>query len=148
MVMIYILNGPNLNLLGEREPEIYGRQSLSDIRVLCEEKAGRYGVDMRFHQSNHEGQLVEWIQEARQEADALIINPAAYGHTSIAIHDALKTFDGPIAEVHLSNMFRRESFRAHSYVSLIADIIIAGAGMAGYGYCFDFVMSKLAHPSA
>jgi len=143
MTMIYILNGPNLNLLGEREPEIYGHHSLADIRVLCEAKASHYGVSIKFMQSNHEGEIIDWIHEARTDGDAIIINAAAYSHTSIAILDALQTFKGLIAEVHLSNIHRRDRFRHRSYVSSCADIVIAGCGLNGYGYCFDYIMAKL-----
>lgn len=143
MTVIYILNGPNLNLLGEREPDIYGHDSLEDIRKLCEAKISQYGVSMKFLQSNHEGELIDWIQEARSAAAAIIINPAAYSHTSIAIFDALQTFTGMIAEVHLSNIHRRERFRHHSYVSRCADIVLAGCGLHGYGYCIDYIVAKL-----
>lgn len=128
--VIYVLNGPNLNLLGEREPEIYGRETLSDIRALCEASAD--GVRVEFRQSNHEGELVEWIQEARREASALVINPAAFTHTSVALLDALKTLDIPVVECHLSNPTAREDFRRHSYVSLAATGVISGFGPHGY----------------
>ena len=129
---LFVLNGPNLNLLGVREPEIYGRQTLADIEALCREAGSRLGLEIEFRQSNHEGQLIDWIHEAREVAAAIIINPAGYTNTSIAILDALKMFDGPIIEVHLSNIHRRESFRHHSYVSLAATGVICGLGAAGY----------------
>ncbi|WP_406853236.1 type II 3-dehydroquinate dehydratase [Brevundimonas sp. BH3] len=128
--VLYVLNGPNLNLLGEREPEIYGRDTLADVQKLCENAAD--GARIVFRQSNHEGQLVDWIHEARNEASALIINPAAYTHTSVALLDALKTLSIPVIECHLSNPAAREAFRHHSYVSLAATGVIAGLGVQGY----------------
>ena len=130
--LIYILNGPNLNLLGQREPEIYGYQTLDDLAETCTRVAGSSGFTVKFLQSNLEGQLIDWIHEARQEATGIIINPGAYSHTSIAIYDALKAFDGRIIEVHISNIHERESFRHHSYVSLCADGVIMGLGLLGY----------------
>ena len=132
MPHISILNGPNLNLLGKRQPEIYGKDTLADIEASCRKLAGELCVDIRFEQSNHEGQLVDWIQEARDISGAVVINPAAFTHTSVAIHDALQAFDGVIVEVHLSNIHRREEWRHHSYVSLQADALIAGCGAHGY----------------
>ena len=129
---IYILNGPNLNLLGKRQPEIYGHETLADVERDCAALAGDLGVSIRFLQSNHEGQLIDWIHEAREQAAAIVINPAAYSHSSIAILDALKAFDGPVIEVHISNVHQRETFRHHSYVSLRADGVIAGCGTEGY----------------
>jgi len=129
---IDILNGPNLNLLGVREPQIYGRQTLADIEAECRRFAGGQGLEITFRQSNHEGQIIDWIQEARASAAGLIINPAGFTSTSIAILDALKMFEGPIVEVHLSNIHRREAFRHHSYVSLAATGVICGLGAQGY----------------
>lgn len=129
---LFILNGPNLNLLGVREPEIYGRETLADLERASREKASALGFEIEFRQSNHEGVLVDWIQEARQEAAAVILNAGAYTHTSVAILDALKSFDGPIIELHLSSPHRREAFRHHSYVALAATGVIAGFGGAGY----------------
>jgi 3-dehydroquinate dehydratase II len=129
---IYILNGPNLNLLGQRQPEIYGRETLDDVASACAALAEELGLTIRFHQSNHEGALVDWIQEARGQGAGIIINPGAYSHTSIAILDALNAFDGPVIEVHISNIHKREAFRHHSYVSLRADGVIAGCGIQGY----------------
>jgi len=129
---IYVLNGPNLNLLGTREPEIYGAQSLDDVRALCEAKAAALGAGVVFRQSNHEGELIDWVQEAGREARALVINPAGYGHTSIALLDALKTLAIPIIECHLSNPAAREAFRRRTYVSLAATGVISGFGAAGY----------------
>ena len=130
--IIDILNGPNLNLLGQRQPEVYGRETLADVEAACAALAADLGVQVRFRQSNHEGQIVDWIHEARETAAAIVINPAAYTHTSVAILDALKAFDGPVIEVHISNVHRREPFRHHSYVSLRADGVIAGCGTEGY----------------
>ncbi|MCG8692282.1 MAG: type II 3-dehydroquinate dehydratase [Minwuiales bacterium] len=129
---IFILNGPNLNLLGVRQPEIYGSETLADIEALCADRAAALGLQIDFRQSNIEGELVGWIQEARDGAAGIIINAAAYTHTSIAILDALKAVDVPVIEVHLSNVFAREDFRHHSYVSLAATGVICGLGSAGY----------------
>ena len=129
---IFILNGPNLNLLGLRQPEIYGTQTLDDVAEACSALAEDLGLSIRFHQSNHEGALVDWIQEARGAAAGIIINPAAYSHTSVAILDALFAFDGPVIEVHISNIHKREAFRQHSFVSARADGVIAGCGVEGY----------------
>lgn len=141
--MIYVLNGPNLNLLGTREPEIYGRSTLKDIEALCIEKAKMHGFSVRFLQSNHEGMLVDWIGEACTKAAAIIINPAAYSHTSVAILDALKMFKGPVAEVHISNIHQREVFRHHSFVSARADAVIAGCGIQGYDFAIGFVAARM-----
>lgn len=132
MPHILLLNGPNLNMLGHREPEVYGSQSLDDIRVLCEKKAQALGLTIDFRQTNYEGELVEWIQQAIDGVSGVIINPAAYTHTSVAIHDALKLLSVPVIEVHLSDPKGRESFRHHSYVSPLAAKVIAGKGAAGY----------------
>jgi 3-dehydroquinate dehydratase-2 len=129
---IYVLNGPNLNLLGVREPEIYGKTTLEDVRALCEARARSLGKTVVFHQSNHEGQLVDWIQEARTKACAIVINPAAYGHTSIALLDALKAAEVPVIECHLSNPAAREDFRHHTYVSLVAAGVVTGLGAKSY----------------
>lgn len=128
--VLYVLNGPNLNLLGVREPDIYGRETLEDVKTLCETAAE--GARVEFRQSNHEGVLVDWIQEARTEATALVINPAAYSHTSIALLDALKTLTIPVVECHLSDPKTREDFRHRSYVSLAADEVVAGLGAQSY----------------
>ncbi|WP_149140868.1 type II 3-dehydroquinate dehydratase [Gemmobacter caeruleus] len=132
MKPIHILNGPNLNLLGKRQPEIYGRETLDDVAAACAALGAELGVVTEFHQSNHEGEIVEMIHRARDQAAAIIINPAAYTHTSVAILDALHAFEGPVFEVHISNVHKRESFRHHSYVSLRADGVIAGCGTEGY----------------
>ncbi len=129
---IHVLSGPNLNLLGTREPEIYGKDTLDDVRTRCEARAASRGVSVVFRQSNHEGVLIDWVQEARESASALIINPAGYGHTSIALLDALKTLSIPVIECHLSNPAAREEFRRHTYVSLAATGIVSGFGAASY----------------
>ena len=126
---IYILNGPNLNLLGKREPEIYGNENLGDVEKLCLAIGKETGVAIRFLQSNAEHELIDWIHEARDKAAAIVINPAAFTHTSIAILDALTAFKGPVLEVHISNIHKREEFRHHSYVSGRADGVIAGYGV-------------------
>ncbi len=129
---ILILNGPNLNMLGVREPEIYGSQTLQDIKILCVERAGEKGYSVDFRQSNHEGELVTWIQEEREAICGLIINAGAYTHTSIAIHDALKLLAIPVIEVHLSDPATREAFRHISYIEPVAAKVIKGKGAAGY----------------
>ncbi|EEW26345.1 type II 3-dehydroquinate dehydratase [Rhodobacter ferrooxidans] len=129
---VYILNGPNLNLLGLRQPEIYGRETLSDVAESCAALAEDLGLTIRFHQSNHEGALIDWIHEARTSGAGVIINPAALTHTSVAILDALLAFDGPVLEVHISNVHKREAFRHHSFVSGRAEGVIAGFGTEGY----------------
>ena len=129
---LLILNGPNLNLLGTREPDVYGHETLDDVKARCLGLATELGVRVDFRQSNHEGQLVDWVQEARGMADGIVINPAAYTHTSVAILDALTMFQGPVIEVHISNIHKREAFRHHSFVSGRADGVIAGCGTEGY----------------
>ena len=129
---IYLLNGPNLNLLGQRQPEIYGRDTLDDIEETCKKVVVTQGMTLKAFQSNSEGQLVDWVHEARQNADAIIINPGAYSHTSIALLDALNTFEGKVIEVHISNIHNREQFRHHSYISLRADGVIVGVGTQAY----------------
>ena len=129
MTKILVLNGPNLNLLGHREPDIYGAETLADVEASCR----ALGLaDLTFRQSNHEGQLVDWIQEARGVRNAIVINPGAYSHTSIAILDALSAFEGRVVEVHISNIHKREAFRHHSHVSGRAEAVIAGLGTEGY----------------
>jgi 3-dehydroquinate dehydratase-2 len=140
--VIYVLNGPNLNLLGAREPEIYGRDTLADIEQRCVTAAAGE-AQIVFRQTNHEGVLVDWIQEARESAQALIINPAAYGHTSVALHDALKTLSIPVIELHLSNPAAREAFRHHSYVSSAATGVIAGFGAVGYELAVQAALTKV-----
>lgn len=132
MAHILILNGPNLNLLGSREPEVYGKESLADIQSLCEAEAKQCGLSVDFRQSNHEGELVEWIHEAGRDFDGVIINAAAYSHTSVAILDALLALSIPVIEVHLSNIYKRDEFRHHSFVSAAAKGVICGLGSQGY----------------
>jgi len=129
---ILIVNGPNLNMLGVREPSIYGRGALADIEKLCRKSGRELGLAVDFRQSNHEGEIVGWIQESRSTHGGIVINAGAYTHTSIAILDALQATELPAIEVHLSNIFRRESFRHHSYVSLAARAVICGLGPTGY----------------
>jgi 3-dehydroquinate dehydratase-2 len=129
---IFVLNGPNLNLLGKRQPEIYGSETLEDVAQALAGLAGDLGLAVQCHQSNHEGQLVDWIQLARDQAPGIIINPGAYSHTSVAILDALNAFEGPVLEVHISNIHKRETFRHHSFVSARAEGVIAGFGTEGY----------------
>lgn len=131
---VHLFNGPNLNLLGQREPHLYGADTLADVEAAARALGGELGLDVACFQSNHEGQLVDWIQEARGLAAAIVINPGAYSHTSVAILDALKAFEGPVMEVHVSNIHAREPFRHHSYVSSRADAVIAGCGTDGYGF--------------
>lgn len=130
--VVYVLNGPNLNMLGLRQPEIYGRDSLADVEKLCATAADRLGLAISFRQSNHEGDLVDWIQEARSKAAGIVINAGAYTHTSVALLDALNAAEKPVIEVHLSNIYRRESFRHHSYISPAAKGVICGFGPKGY----------------
>ena len=144
---IYVLNGPNLNLLGVREPHIYGKTTLDDIRQACTALAKALGFAVVFRQSNHEGELVDWIQEARTEASAVVINPAAYGHTSVALLDALKTLSVPIVECHLSHLATRESFRHETYVSQAATGLIAGFGAKSYELAIQ-AAAALAGPAA
>ena len=134
MKSILVLNGPNLNLLGQRQPEVYGSDTLADVETLCARTAEALGQKVVCRQSNREYELIDWIQEARQSAAAIVINPGAFSHTSIALLDALNAFDGPVIEVHISNIHRRESFRHHSYVSARAEAVIAGAGIQGYEF--------------
>jgi 3-dehydroquinate dehydratase-2 len=141
---ILVLNGPNLNLLGVRQPTIYGRETLADIEESCLERAATLELDLDFRQSNHEGQLVDWVQEARDGADGIVINPAGYSHTSVALMDALAAGDLPVIEVHLSNIHRREEFRHHSYVSRVARGVICGLGAHGYELALDAMARVLA----
>ncbi|SIQ75875.1 type II 3-dehydroquinate dehydratase [Marinobacterium stanieri] len=136
--LIYVLNGPNLNLLGKRQPEIYGHETLADVQKRMEKKGDALGLEIAFFQSNHEGELVDIIHQAREQAAGIVINPAAYSHTSVAILDALNTFEGPVVEVHISNIHKREAFRHHSYVSSRAEGVIAGLGTLGYVLALDY----------
>ncbi|WP_207063926.1 type II 3-dehydroquinate dehydratase [Motiliproteus sp. SC1-56] len=144
--LIAVLNGPNLNLLGTREPEIYGHQTLQDVESELRARAVHHGFELDFQQSNHEGRLVDLIQEARGQAAGLIINPAAYTHTSVAILDALSAYEGKVVEVHLSNIHKREPFRHHSYVSRRADGVVAGLGTFGYLAALDYLAGLLKRP--
>lgn len=130
--LVYIINGPNLNLLGKRQPELYGHETLADVTAACERLAPELHLDVQSMQSNHEGQIIDWIHQARTEAKAIVINPGAFTHTSVAIFDALNSYDGLVFEVHISQVHKREAFRKHSYVSLRADGVIAGFGAEGY----------------
>ena len=132
MKTAFVLNGPNLNLLGKREPHVYGHETLADVEAACRAEAAALELEIRFHQSNREYELIDWIHEAREAAAGIVINPAAFTHTSVAIHDALAACDCPILEVHISNVHRREAFRHHSYVSAVASGVIAGFGTQGY----------------
>lgn len=145
---IYVLNGPNLNLLGVREPHIYGKTTLDDIRGQCEARAKALGYAIDFRQSNHEGELVDWIQQARTEASAVVINPAAYGHTSVALLDALKTLSIPIVECHLSHLATREDFRHQTYVSKAASGLIAGFGAKSYELAIEAAAALIAQSAA
>jgi 3-dehydroquinate dehydratase-2 len=138
---IFVLNGPNLNRLGTREPHIYGTATLADIEAMC--RAEAQGQPIEFRQTNHEGQLVEWVQEAIEGASGIVINPAAYSFTSIALLDALKMFPGPIIEVHLSNIHKREAHYNHSYVSKVAMAVIAGLGPGGYSAAVKAIMARV-----
>ena len=140
---IYLLNGPNLNLLGNRQTGLYGYETLHDITQNCEKIASSLGMTIQSFQSNSEGQLVDWVHEARQKADAIIINPGAYSHTSIALLDALNIFDGIVIEVHISNIHKREEFRHHSYISLRSDGVIVGLGTQGYGLAVEALQKLL-----
>lgn len=130
--LIFVLNGPNLNLLGKRQPHIYGHETLADVERDCRALVVELGLTMRFHQSNREYEIIDWIHEARETAAGIVINPAAFTHTSVAILDALNAFDGPVIEVHISNVHKREEFRHHSFVSARAEGVIAGFGTEGY----------------
>ncbi|HEY1710243.1 MAG TPA: type II 3-dehydroquinate dehydratase [Rhizomicrobium sp.] len=140
---IYVLNGPTLNLLGQREPEVYGHTTLAEIEKLVKERAKTHGLDVVFRQSNHEGDLVDWIQEARTMGCAIILNGAAYTHTSVAIHDALRAVQAPVIEVHLSNPHARERFRHRSFISTVATGVIVGLKETGYLLAVDAVAALL-----
>ncbi len=132
MKTLYVLNGPNLNLLGQREPEIYGYDTLADVKTTCERVGKDFGFTIAFHQSNHEGALIDLIHEARENGAGLIMNAGAYTHTSVAIHDALRTLKIPVIEVHLANLHKREEFRHKSFVAPVAQGMICGFGILGY----------------
>jgi 3-dehydroquinate dehydratase-2 len=140
---VLVLNGPNLNMLGVREPQTYGSQTLADIEKMCKAEGKKLGLTVTCKQSNHEGELVTWIQEAMGKQDAIVINPAAYSHTSVAIHDAIRAVGLPVIEVHLSNIHTREEFRHHSFVSAVATGVICGLGAAGYRLALSALAEKL-----
>ena len=139
---IYVLNGPNLNLLGRREPEVYGTATLAEIEKLAAARAKTHGLTVKFRQTNHEGKLIDWLQEARTKAAGVILNPAGLGHTSVALLDACRMLDRPLVEVHLSNPFKRERYRRHSFISLVAKGVICGFGPDSYLLAVD-AMAKL-----
>jgi len=142
---ILVLNGPNLNLLGRRQPAIYGRGTLADIEKSCHERGKALGLSVDFRQTNHEGELIEWVQQAPDKASGIVINAGAFTHTSIALHDALLAAELPAIEVHLSNIFKRETFRHHSYISPAARGVIAGLGAQGYLLALDALADILAN---
>ncbi len=143
-MILDIFNGPNLNLLGEREPGVYGTGTLADVEAEARALCAAAGADLRMRQTNHEGQLIDWIQQARSDSAGIVINPGAFTHTSIAILDALNAFAGPVVEVHVSAVHKREPFRHHSYVSHRADAVIAGCGVRGYGLAVRYLLDRLA----
>lgn len=139
MKPVFVINGPNLNMLGLREPDVYGHETLAGLEERCRRKAKSLGLDISCRQSNHEGEIVSWIQEAREAASGIILNAGAYTHTSVAIHDALRIAQLPLIEVHLSNIYKREPFRHHSYVSPVADGVLCGFGGHGYELALDAI---------
>ena len=143
MPTVFVLNGPNLNLLGVREPAVYGHDTLGDIEERCTARAAALNLQIDFRQTNHEGQLVDWIQEARESADGIVLKAGALTHTSVAVLDALSAADLTVIEVHLSNIFRRESFRHHSYVSLAANGVICGLGPQGYELALEAIAAMI-----
>lgn len=151
--LVLVLNGPNLNLLGLRQPQIYGHETLADVEALCRREAARLGLGLRFEQSNREYELIDWIQAARQDTAGIVINAGAFTHTSVAILDALNAYDGAVIEVHISNIHRREAFRHHSYISQRADGVIVGCGTQGYVLALErlarlFEMAPTGKPAA
>src|SRR4029078_2292007 len=146
--IVYVLNGPNLNLLGKRQPHIYGHEALADVEADGAEVAEGHGLDLRFHQSNREYEIIDWIHEARDIACGIVINPAAFTHTSAAILDALYAFEATVIEIHISNVHKREEFRHHSYVSLRADGVLAGLGAQGYARALRRLAHLLDKPAA
>jgi 3-dehydroquinate dehydratase II len=143
MKPVLILNGPNLNMLGTREPSVYGNDTLDSIEARCRSKAAALELEIDFRQSNVEGELIDWVQKAQEEASAVIINAAGYTHTSVALHDALRTVDAPVIEVHLSNVYKREPFRHHSYISPVAHGVICGFGAQSYELALEGAASLL-----
>ena len=144
--IVVILNGPNLNLLGKRQPEIYGHDTLADVEAECHRVGAELGLAIEFRQSNREYELIDWIHDARERAAAIVINPAAFTHTSVAILDALHAFDGPIIEIHISNVHSREEFRRHSYVSGVASGVIVGCGTQGYTLALRRIATLVGEP--
>jgi 3-dehydroquinate dehydratase-2 len=142
--LVYVLNGPNLNLLGKRQPQIYGHETLADVERDCRAAAKELGLEIRFHQSNREYEIIDWIHEARETAGAIVINPAAFTHTSVAVRDALAAVGLPVIEVHLSNPHAREPFRQHSFVSSLAVGVVSGFGADSYRYALDAAIRRLA----
>jgi 3-dehydroquinate dehydratase-2 len=147
MKPVFVLNGPNLNMLGSREPETYGRETLEDLRRICLAKGAHLGLQIDFRQTNIEGELVGWIQESRAQASGVVLNAAAYTHTSVALHDAIKSCGLPVVEVHLSNVYKREPFRHNSYVSAVAAGVICGFGSHGYEMALD-ALARLLNPAS
>lgn len=143
MLPVLILNGANLNMLGRREPEIYGTQTLADIEALCVARAQTYGLSIDFRQTNHEGVLIDWLQEALDRVCGIIINAGAWTHTSVAIHDALKLHSVPVIEVHISDPRKRESFRHESYITPVAVAVVAGEGIMGYARALEILSTRL-----
>ena len=141
--LVFVLNGPNLNMLGQRQPKVYGRATLADVEALCRARAEELGLAIDFRQTNSEGELVGWIQEARKGAAGIVINAGAYTHTSVAILDALLTAEKPVIEVHISNVFRRETFRHHSYVAPAAAGVIVGCGPLGYALALEALAGQI-----
>lgn len=141
--LVLVLNGPNLNLLGVRQPDIYGAETLADIERQCHATAAELDIKVRFHQSNYEPDLIQWIHEGADSAAGLVINPGAFSHTSVAILDALNGFDHPVIEVHITNIYKRESFRRHSYISLASAGIITGFGAEGYALALRHLASLI-----
>ena len=139
--LVFVLNGPNLNLLGKRQPHIYGHETMADVEAMCRKTCEAHNLTLRYHQSNREYEIIDWIHEARETAFGIVINPGAFTHTSVAILDALNTFDGPVIECHISQVHKREAFRHHSYVSMRADAVLAGFGTQGY----TLAIRRLAH---
>jgi 3-dehydroquinate dehydratase-2 len=141
--LVMVLNGPNLNLLGQRQPQIYGYLTLADVEHDCRAVAHEVNLELVFHQSNREYEIIDWVHDARGTAAGIVINPAAFTHTSVAILDALNTFEGPVIEVHIGNIHKREEFRHHSFVSLRADGVMAGFGILGYSLALRRVATLL-----
>lgn len=146
--LIFVLNGPNLNLLGKRQPHIYGYETLADVEAQCRACASTHALEVRFHQSNREYEIIDWIHEAREVAAGIVINPAAFTHTSVAILDALNTFEPPVIEVHISQVHKREAFRHHSYVSHRSDGVMAGFGTQGYTLAIERLARLIGAPKA